>query len=193
MLDATTNHVPNRAPLLIGVWLTLGTTLALTGALGEARQLAPVYIASSVALFVISYLRSSSFRAWATALPIRAVIAGHALRLPIGLVFLWEESRGQLSPMFAQRAGWGDIAVGAAAILIALFAWRKPRVVRAFAWFGLIDILVALGTAMYLMFGVQDPLMLEAIARLPYPLLPLVIVPLVITTHLLMLGRRGDR
>jgi hypothetical protein len=192
MLQATTKTVPSpsvRLPLLLGVWLVLGSTLAVTGTLRHVPQVAPAFLAASVLTFAIAYLWGGAIRQWADALPMRAVIAAHALRLPIGAAFLWEASGGTLSPMFAQRAGWGDIAVGSAAIAVALFAWRERRVVRAFAWFGLVDILIALGTGMYLLLGVQDPLMLSAIARLPYPLLPLVVVPLVILTHLLMLAR----
>jgi len=192
MQQATTNTVPsssNHAPLLVGGWLALGALVALVAPLGEAPQLAPAFIIMSAIGWSLAYARGGAVRQWADALPMRAVIAGHALRLPIGAAFLWEASRGQLSPMFAQRAGWGDMAVGAVAILVALFAWQRPRVVRAFAWFGFGDILIAFGTTMYLLFVARDPLMLDAITRQPYPLLPLAIVPVVFVTHLLMLAR----
>lgn len=192
MLHATTNTVPissTRMPLLVGAWLGVGTTLATAGALSAIPQLAPAFVAASVTMFVLVYLRGGTVRRWADALPMRAMIAAHALRLPIGAVFLWEESRGLMDPTFAARAGWGDIAVGAAAMLVALFGSRRRGVVRAFAWFGLVDILIALGTAMYLLFVVNDQVTFDAITRLPYPLLPLVVVPAVITTHLLMLAR----
>lgn len=192
MLNATTNTVPTssiRISTVVGLWLSVGITLATTGVLGVAPFIGPAFVIASALGWTIAYRRSERVRHFADALPMRALVAAHAVRLPIGAVFLWEESRGQLAPLFAQRAGWGDIAVGAVAIGVALFAAHKRSVVRAFAWFGLVDILVALGTAMYLLFIVQDPLMLAPIARLPYPLLPLAIVPLVVVTHLLMLAR----
>ncbi len=194
MLEATTRTVPTspgRISRYTGAWLALGTALALSGVLRDLPQLAGAFVISSAVAWTLAYRRSEEVRRWASALPMRAIIAAHALRLPIGAVFLWEASRGQLHPTFADRAGWGDIAVGAVALAVAIAGARRPRVVRAFAWFGLVDILIAFGTAMYLVFVVQDPVMVAALSRLPYPLLPMAVVPLVIVTHLLMLTRRS--
>jgi mono/diheme cytochrome c family protein len=192
MQQVTTSAIPgssNRVPLIVGVWLAFGTSLAFAGAFGAVPQLAPAFILTSTLGWAIAYARGAAVRQWADALPMRVLIAGHAVRLPIGVAFLWDESRGQLTPLFAQRAGWGDIAVGAVAIVVALVAWQRRRVVRAFALFGLIDIVVVVATGMYLLFIARDPLMLGAIERNPYPLLPLAVVPTVIVTHLLMLAR----
>jgi hypothetical protein len=196
MLEATTRTVPDpsrRGPLVAGAWLTLGVALALSGVLRHAPQLGFAFVAVSVIGWSLAYAQRGAVRAWADALPVRALVALHIVRLPIGAVFLWEAARGQLPQLFADRAGWGDIAVGAAAIAVTFAAAHRPRVVRLFALVGLADILVALGTGAYLAFGAQDPLFTGAIARLPYPLLPFVIVPAVIITHLLMLARGASR
>jgi hypothetical protein len=94
--------------------------------------------------------------------------------------------------MFADRAGWGDIAIGLLALALAFTPLRRRSVV-AFSVIGLVDILLALGTGSYLMVIARDPLMLAAIARLPYALLPLVVVPIVIGAHLLVLARPHGR
>lgn len=192
MLDATTKTIPvpsNRTPLAVGAWLTLGCSLALSNVLSSAPQLAPAFILGSAILWTLLYVRVASVRTWADAFPMRTLVAMHALRLPIGALLLWEGSTGRLSQLFAQRAGWGDMAVGIAAIGVALVASTQRRAVRMFAWFGLVDILIAFGTAMYLLFVARDDLMLDAIGRQPYPFLPLALVPIVVVTHLLMLAR----
>lgn len=195
MLEATTKTIPgrpHRIPLIVAAWLALGATLGLSGAIEQVRQIAPAFVIGSAIAWSIAYAQRGSVREWADALPMRALVAFHAIRLPIGAVFLWEASRGRLPSMFADRAGWGDIAVGAAAIAVALYGWRHRRVVLAFAIVGLADILVAFGTGMYLVFVARDPLMDSAITTLPYPLLPMAIVPLVMVTHLLMIVRGGS-
>ncbi len=190
MLEATTRTVPDRPWLLVALWATTGITLALTGALTRAPQIGPAFVVGSVALWSFAYARSPSLRHWLDVLPLRPLIALHAIRFPIGAVFLWEHSRGQLPELFAMRAGWGDIATGIAAIGVVMVGLRSRRVVMVFSALGLLDILVALGTGMYLLFVAQDPVMLSALTRLPYPLLPLLIVPAVILTHMLVLARK---
>ncbi|MBZ0232946.1 MAG: hypothetical protein K8M05_11505 [Deltaproteobacteria bacterium] len=194
MLEATTRTVPDssrRFSLYAGAWLAFGAALAFGGALRAIPQAGPAFVLASAVAWSIAYVRSDDVRRWAGALPMRALVAFHAIRLPIGALFLWEASHGRVPQLFADRAGWGDMAAGAAAIAVAIAGWQRPRVVRAFAIFGLADILVALGTAMYLLFVVNDPLTFEAITRLPYPLLPLAVVPVVVVTHLLMIVTGG--
>src|SRR5206468_6016109 len=53
-----------------------------------------------------------ALRDWIGALPIRALIGINAFRF-IGAWFLVIAARGELAPVFANRAGWGDIATAA--------------------------------------------------------------------------------
>ncbi|MEJ7597822.1 MAG: hypothetical protein WKG01_07945 [Kofleriaceae bacterium] len=180
------------------MWLVAGIAFAMSGVVARLPPLAPMWVAGSVAGWTLAYRRSCSVRDWARGIDLRAIMLGHALRLPIGAVFLYEASQGRLAPMFANTAGSGDIVVGALALATTLalpaITVRRVRIVRAFTWFALIDICVALGTGMYLLLVVGDPTFVVPFARLPFPLLPGVIVPLVITTHLLTLARlRGSR
>lgn len=196
MLEATTRTIPAptaRAPLLVFLWAAVGVAISVAGIVPRLPALAPAFVATSVIGGVLAYRRGGALRAWADALPLRALIALHIVRLPIGLAFLWELSRGALPALFATRAGYGDIGVGVLALgAVTLAAARTPAQRGGLALFslvGLADILVALGTATYLLLIVHDPLMLAAIARLPYPLLPFFLVPVVILSHLLALAR----
>lgn len=193
MLEATTKTVPHpvRWPALLVVgWLSLGAALAASGVLSRAPQVGPLFISGSVILWIALYRARGAVHRWLDDLPLRPLVALHAIRLPIGALFLWEASMNRLPDLFAQRAGIGDIAIGALALLATALVSQRRRWVVAFSIVGLLDILLALGTGMYLMFVASDPLMLGAIARAPYALLPLAIVPSVIVTHLLVLARR---
>jgi hypothetical protein len=194
MSKATTSTVPappSRAPLAIALWAAAGFLLAVSGILTRVEAIAPAFVFGSVALWGASYRQRGAVATWLDGVPLRTLLLLHAIRLPIGVAFLWEASRGQLAPVFADRAGIGDIVIGAVALAVGAFFLRRRLIVIAFSVFGLVDIFVALGTGMYLWFVAQDPLMVAAIARMPYPLLPLGVVPAVIVAHLVVLARRG--
>jgi hypothetical protein len=83
---------------------------------------------------------------------------------------------------FASVAGWGDLAVGIT--LLAVLAFPRRPLVLAWNAFGLLDILIVFVTAQRLIVFVRDAKMLATFSQLPYSLLPVLIVPLVIATHL---------
>lgn len=189
---------PNLRPLALVavIWLSAGVAVSVTGAFSRAPFLAPIVVlVGSVALVL-------GARVWrplgdvSARLSTRAILFGQALRAPIGGLFLLELESGHLPATFAVRAGWGDIAAGLAALALALLrsgprGEREPSRNLALAWglFGLADILLVVGTAGYLAVGLRDPLLLSAFDRFPYGLLPTVVVPLVISTHVALLAR----
>jgi hypothetical protein len=137
------------------------------------------------------YHRGGALRAWADAIGLRALVALHAIRLPIGAVFLWEYAHGRLPAAFAVRGGVGDIVVGIAAIMMvgAIGAVARPRLLAMFSVLGLVDIVVVAATAMYLLLVAKEPLMTAALTSMSYALLPLVVVPVIIASHVLALSR----
>jgi hypothetical protein len=189
MSEATTRTVP--FPWLVVTWLVTGVALAAANVLGRAPQLAPIFMVGSVATAAAVYHRGGALRAWADAIGLRALVALHAIRLPIGAVFLWEYAHGRLPASFAVRGGVGDIAVGIAAIvvLVAISAVARPRLLAMFSVLGLVDIVIVAATAMYLLFVAKEPLMTAALTSMSYALLPLVVVPVIITSHVLTLSR----
>lgn len=155
----------------------------------------PALIGGSAAGFALVYALSPALRAWARAADVRAMIALHAVRAPIGLAFLALCARGRLPAEFAVRAGWGDIAVGLTAPLAALAAGglaRSPARARAvFAWnaLALADIAVAVATAQRLLLVAHEPRMVGTLGRFPFVLVPALVVPLVLITHALVFVR----
>ncbi|HEX9383635.1 MAG TPA: hypothetical protein VF908_09570, partial [Gemmatimonadaceae bacterium] len=140
-------------PAIVGtfVWLAVATAVGFTGVIGAVR-IGPPLIALTltvVAVFVSS--RVAVVRQFVDALPIQALIGVHVARF-IGIAFLVLAARGELSPLLAERAGWGDITTAAIAgvlLLIGLAKTIPPRVLIAWNVFGMIDFIVAVTTVAF--------------------------------------------
>jgi hypothetical protein len=132
-----------------------------------------------------------TLRAWIDARPLRALIGINALRF-VGIWFLVLAARGQLAQVFANRAGWGDIAV--AALAIALSITGEPRtapqraVVHVWNAFGLLDLVVAVATAtMVTVQGVTPGV--QPLLSFPLVAVPAFFVPLFLANHVFIFRR----
>lgn len=179
-------------PALYGtlVWLVAATAVGLTGVLGGLRfgpQLLALML-TVVAVFVSS--RVAVVRQSVDALPLQALVGIHAVRF-IGIAFLVLAARGDLSPLFAERAGWGDITTATIAVALVLIglAMRVPRrVLLAWNVFGMLDLIVAVGTATFVVVRGDVPGM-EPLLGLPLILVPIFAVPLLFATHVALFRR----
>jgi hypothetical protein len=120
------------------------------------------------------------------------LVALHLVRIVAGAYFLLLYRRGVLPAEFALGAGWGDIVVGFGAIAVLAFCLplrtaARHRALLAWNTLGLIDILLVLGNGARLFLA--DPAIAAAFTRLPLALLPLLVVPLVIASHVLLFQR----
>jgi len=191
------------APIVIGslAWLAIALVLAATGVFQHALPLVPLTTLTAVAGSLIAWRRSAALRAWTAGLDLRVPILLHVARIGFGVLFLFELAAGRLPAVFAERGGYGDIIAGALAIVAAVAAGsrhgarrqadsrRRRAIIWVFSIFGLLDILVVFATAQVEGLVHQNPLILGAIGRLPYSLLPSVVVPLVIVSHMLVMQR----
>ncbi len=120
---------------------------------------------------------------------IRGVLAIHIGRF-VGFYFLLLQAKGRLPVEFAERAGWGDVVAAAGAL--ALLLWRDGlrfrRVLAIWNWLGLIDLLIAVGTAGWL--NIARPGSMVELSTLPLILVPLFYVPILMTSHLLLMQPR---
>lgn len=181
--------------LLVGLlaWAVAATALAAAELITfERAYLVPVLILGTTATLVTVYLRSAPLRAALERVDLRILVGWHVVRTPIGVGFLLMHARGELPELFATRAGWGDIAAGLGALAVVLLISADGVVARrtTLAWnlLALGDILLVVGTAQYLVLVLRDPLMFT-LMRLPWGLLPTFVVPLVISTHLVVFAR----
>lgn len=166
----------------LACWFSLVFGLGLAGYLEDPpRPLIPIALASlAIGTWLAS--RRPTVRAWLSGLDVRALVAVHIVRWPIGMWFLQMYESGRLPGELAQLAGWGDIATGMLAVAALAFDERGAlgrRALLVFNTFGLVDILLVVGTA-------QKVLLIDAAPveiGFPFVLLPMFVVPLVIVTH----------
>ena len=150
-----------------------------------------------VALLVFVARRSSTARRVLFGLPLTLLVALNAGRL-LGIFFLLLHDAGRLPPTFATTAGWGDIAVAIAAIpLAAAIHYRvKGWFALTLAWnvIGFVDLLTAVTLGVGSAPGSPVRFIFEnpnsvTVASLPWVLIPAVLVPLYLVSHLAIFAR----
>jgi hypothetical protein len=195
MISRSITDSSDRVVVAAGaLWLAFALLIGSSGLLSlERAPLVPGSILLISALLVWRYTRGGALRRVADQLDLRAIILPHAIRAPIGAFFLWKTARGELDPVFAWVGGPGDLVAGTlalgAAALVGNTTRRSRALVRVWNVVALVDILATAGTAARIVIFSDHPETMAALLRMPGPLLPLFIVPLVITSHLLLLRR----
>lgn len=160
--------------------------------------LIPLFNVLPLAIIAAAFRFSPVLRRIVAATPLPSLIGIQFYRV-LGAVFLVLMVLGQLPAYFAVPAGWGDVAVGLAAPLVAVAVARQASGARALAigWnlVGLLDLLVAVGMgtgrlAPYLApeLGAHVPAA-AAMGMYPLILVPTFAVPLSVALHLVTLGR----
>ncbi len=183
----STPRLPGTAAVAAVIWLVLAV---IAGASGFLVRLpfpgAQVIILALVTITLAAGLASSSLRAWIDSIPLRWLVGVNAIRF-IGIAFLLVAAQGQLNPVFAGRAGWGDIAIATAAIIL---AWAGTPRLLTLVWnaLGVLDLVVAVGTATAITLNGTTP-GVTALLTLPLSLVPTVIVPLLLVNHVFIFRR----
>jgi hypothetical protein len=200
---ATRRAVRASSAMFLGAWLGAALLLAPAPAslLGRGQfyltPLIPLFAAVLPAMVVLALLFSPALRRAAAAVPLPALVGVQLYRV-VGAVFLILLSQEQLPAHFALPAGWGDVAIGLAAPLVALALARGVRGARplGIAWnvLGLLDLVVAIGMGT----GFLAPVLAPELGRVPaaaamgvFPLIlvPTFAVPVSVLLHLLALAR----
>lgn len=174
------------------LWLGLAITAGATGTFGRLPPPAPQVLILALTLAAIfAATRVAPVRAWVDTLPLRTLVGMHAVRF-VGAVFLVLSARGMLSPIFATRAGWGDIAAAAMALVLLVLGVPATRSRRALflAWsvFGVLDLVIAVITATVIVVRGDIPGM-DPLFRVPLILVPTFFVPLLFTSHVVIFQR----
>src|ERR1700690_1630553 len=181
---------PPRPP---GRLFFFGRSSSVWGGLGAfwrpPRVGPPAVIAGLVVGFGLAIRRIPWLGVAVRTLSVRWILAVHLLRF-LGFYFLWLQARGRLPLEFAQRAGWGDVAAAAGALVLLCLpdGPASARALQIWNWFGIADLAVAVGTAGWL--NASRPGSVQELAVLPLALVPLWLVPLLMTSHLELLARR---
>lgn len=185
------------AGLYLGIWFVAAWVLApapasLVGREPGISPLIPFFAVASIVIALVALGRSASLRRAVDALSIPGTIALQAYRA-IGVSFLILLALGQLPAHFAEPAGWGDIAIGLLAPLVALAlaSGAAPGRALAYTWnvVGLLDLAVAVGMGTGLLAPILAPQLgpsvppAAALGVFPMILVPTYVVPLSILLH----------
>lgn len=177
------------------LWIGAAILLGATGALAAVPPPGPqiVILALTVGLYLAT--RTAGVRAWVDTLSLRLLVGLHGVRF-VGIVFLLLAAQGSLSPIFAERAGWGDIVAAVVALALVLTGMPNSEFRRwaYMGWnaFGVLDLLVAVGTATLVFFRGDVPGM-EPLMQLPLIIVPMFLVPVLLVSHIIIFQRLSKK
>ena len=132
-----------------------------------------------ISLFLLWYRSSPSFREFILSLSPRTLTIVQAWRIA-GFVFLVLYSYGILPGFLALPAGWGDIAIGATAIVVAMRLANPSYKTSFILWqaLGITDLVMAIGQGAVARFiGPQSLTSPNGITTAPMTVLPLSLIP----------------
>lgn len=171
--------------------LATGLTVGITGLFGALRPPAPQVVIVALTVATVLFTTIGPARVWADTLSARRLLLVHTVRF-VGLGFLALAAAGRLSPLFAELAGWGDVAAATLALGLVLTGPPTTPAKRAayLAWnvFGLADLAMAVSAAAVVAMSGDAPGM-EPVLELPLVLVPTVVVPVLVASHISMLRR----
>jgi hypothetical protein len=174
---------------LLGVVL-LGASGLLANGDGLLRLLMPALILLPVVAFLLAWSNSAGFRETVLAIDTGTLVILHSWRM-VGTGFLFLYAHDVLPGLFAWLAGVGDMLTALGAVLIGTTLLKGNTVSRRtlLGWntFGLLDFVIAVvvGTAMRSVY-LGGTINTDAMALLPLSLVPTVVVPLYVITHLVI-------
>jgi hypothetical protein len=143
-----------------------------------------------VVWFSLWFASSAEFRNFASSLNPRTLTYVQSWRI-IGIVFLVLAARGVLPSIFALPAGFGDIAIGASAALVAWKLANRAHRTSFILWqaLGITDLFLAvgLGTTARVLSPESTPM--GTMTVLPLSLIPTFLVPLFLILHIICIAQ----
>jgi len=183
-----------------GAWFSMVTALAATEAFHQAGSAGLLGLGTAVflpvAVMVGAAIWSDRVREAIQRIPLSSLVAVNTVRI-LGVSFVMLYALGRLPAPFAPVAGWGDIAVGLTAPLVAWLIATRGAAARSVLviWnaVGLADLIVAVGLGVT---SAPGPLQLIGsgagsglMTTLPWLLIPGFLVPTLACTHLAVFYR----
>jgi hypothetical protein len=179
---------------LIAAWFVLALSASAAGIFrNESERIGSAVAVAAlapIAAFAAWFWASAGFRNFTLSLSPRTLTLVQSWRV-FGLVFVLLEARGLLPAIFALPAGYGDMAIGATAPLI---AWKlaEPRHRKGFLlWqgLGLADLVMAVSLGVTARLPSPEGASMEAMTVLPLSLVPTFLVPLLLIFHLICIAQ----
>jgi len=184
---------------VLSLWFLLALGGSLLGVF-DSRQRPPAALGAAAILpviaFAIGYLRSKEFRQFVLRSNLRLLTLAQSWRIG-SVVFLILYGQGILPAVFALPAGWGDIAIGATAPLVArAISFKRDFPKQLFVlWnvLGMLDLAMAVSLGILASASslgiLAGEITTQAMGRFPLSLIPTFFVPLLFILHLIALSR----
>ncbi len=179
---------------LIAAWFVFALSAsALHWFQNDANRLGLAIAAAALApiiVFGLWFAASEELRHFTLALDPQILTLAQSWRI-IGFTFVLLEARGVLPALFALPAGFGDMAIGATATLVAWKLANPARRTSFVVWqlLGIADLIaaVSLGTTAPLIS--RHSTSMVAMTVLPLSLVPTFLVPLFLISHLICIAQ----
>ena len=193
------DRVKTMTVAIISLWFLLALSCSLLGVF-DSKQRLPIPLGAAailpVVVFAIWYLRSAEFRQFVLAANLRVLTLAQTWRVG-GVVFLILHREGLLPGVFALPAGWGDIAIGATAPLVAWAISAKKNFPKEIfvSWnvLGMLDLVMAVTLGILASASplgiLAGEITTQVMGTFPLSLIPTFFVPLLIIFHFIALGR----
>jgi hypothetical protein len=200
LAPADRRRVQVGTAVFLGGWALLALVLAppASSLVGQdpytLTLLIPAFAAGGIGLALALIAASPALRRALDGASLPALVGVQFYRV-LGLQFVILTALGQLPARFGLPAGWGDVAIGLAAPLVALAIARGASHARAtgISWnlLGLLDLFVAVGMGTGMLPMLSGARLPAAAAMGVYPLIlvPTFAVPVAVLLHLIALRR----
>ena len=190
----TSSEYGKLTTTLVAIWFTFSLAASALDVFRTEPARPPLLLGlgvlAPIVLFSLWFARSKPFREFALALNPRILTAVQSWRIA-GFVFLVLYTYGILPGIFALPAGWGDIAIGATAALVAVKLVNPGHRNGFIVWqvLGISDLLIAvtLGATA----GLFNPggVATSPLTVLPLSMIPTFAVPLLLILHLICIAQ----
>jgi hypothetical protein len=180
--------------VLIGTWFACSLTASAFHVFDSRPGSPPLPLGiaalAPILVFLLWFASSAGLRQFVLSIDPRTLTAMQSWRIA-GFVFLVLAAYGLLPGLFAQPAGWGDMFIGATALLAAR-KLANPGHRRGFiAWqvLGIADLVTAVATG--ILAAVIDPhgIPSSPMTVLPMSLIPTFAVPLFLIFHIICIAQ----
>lgn len=188
------SHHAKLTSWLIGVWFVLALTLSALHILENGPNQPPLALGlaalAPVLIFGVWYAASPGFRGFVLSLSPRALTLVQSWRVA-GFAFVALAAYRILPSGFALPAGYGDMAIGLTAPLIALTLASPGHRGGFLLWqaLGMIDLVMAVGLGTTA--GILDPhgIPTSPMTVLPLSMIPVFAVPLLLILHIVCVAQ----
>jgi hypothetical protein len=179
---------------LVAAWFVFALTAsALFWFKNDANRLGVAVAVAAVApilVFAAWFAASEKFRRFALSLDPQILTLVQAWRI-VGFSFVLLEARGVLPAIFALPAGYGDMAIGATATLV---AWKLANPFRRYSFIlwqvlGIVDLVTAVSLGATARLLSPHSTSMVAMTVLPLSLVPTFLVPLFLIFHVICIAQ----